>query len=107
MRRLAVVLVVAMASARLNADSKKLTQDQRIEILRGLSSEYAKIIVPLPRSKSPLEVTTNGVRDEAKWQAAQKELGAAGRVGDLIQVTRVQIDKDRIVLDLNGGIRGG
>lgn len=107
MRRLALVLIVAMASARLYADSKKLTEDQRIEILRGLNSEYAKIKVPLPRSKSALEVTTSGTRDEAKWTAAEKEYGPAGRVGDLIQVTRVDIGKDRIVLDLNGGIKGG
>jgi hypothetical protein len=107
MRRLALVLIVAMASARLYADSKKLTEDQRIEILRGLNSEYAKIKVPLPRSKSALEVTTSGTRDEAKWKAAEKEYGPAGRVGDLIQVTRVDIGKDRIVLDLNGGIKGG
>jgi hypothetical protein len=107
MRRLALVLIVAMASGRLYADSKKLTEDQRIEILRGLNSEYAKIKVLLPRSKSALEVTINGTRDEAKWKAAEKEYGPAGRVGDLIQVTRVDIGKDRIVLDLNGGIKGG
>jgi len=107
MQRLALALIFSMASARLHADSKKLTEDQRIEILRGLNSEYAKIKVPLPRTKSALEVTTSGTRDEAKWAAAQKEYGAAGRVGDLIQVTRVDIGKDRIVLDLNGGIKGG
>lgn len=107
MRRLALVLMISMASSRLYADTKKLTEDQRIEILRGLNSEYAKIKVPLPRAKSALEVTTSGTRDEAKWAAAQKEYGAAGRVGDLIQVTRVNIGKDRIVLDLNGGIKGG
>ncbi len=49
MRRLALVLILSVASARLHADSKKLTEDQRIEILRGLSSEYAKIKVQLPR----------------------------------------------------------
>ena len=54
-----------------------------------------------------MEVTTSGTRDEAKWTAAEKEYGPAGRVGDLIQVTRVDIGKDRIVLDLNGGIKGG
>jgi hypothetical protein len=107
MQRLALVLIFSVASVRLYADSKKLTEDQRIEILRGLSSEYAKIKVPLPRTKSALEVTTSGTRDEAKWKAAEKEYGAAGRVGDLIQVTRVDIGKDRIVLDLNGGIKGG
>ena len=41
------------------------------------------------------------------WQAALKELGPAGRIGDLIQVTHVEIDKDRIILDLNGGMKGG
>ena len=105
MRRLALVLIFAMASARLHADSKKLTEDQRIELLRGLTAEYAKIKVMLPRSKSALEVTTAGVRDEAKWKAAEKEFGPAGRVGDLIQVTHIEIDKDRIVLELNGGMK--
>ena len=107
MRGLALLLIFSVASSRMYADSKKLTEDQRIEILRGLSSEYAKIKVPLPRSKSALEITTSGTRDEAKWKAAEKEFGPAGRVGDLIQVTRVEVDKDRIVLDLNGGIKGG
>ena len=103
MRRLALVLIFSVAAARLHADSKKLTEDQRIEILRGLSAEYAKIKVLLPRSKKALEITSDGTWDQAKWKAAEKEFGPAGRVGDLIQVTHVEIDKDRIVLDLNGG----
>jgi hypothetical protein len=41
------------------------------------------------------------------WDAAFKEFGPAGRIGDLIQVTRVEIDKDRIVLELNGGMKSG
>lgn len=106
MRRLALVLIVSIGSARLDADSKKLTQDQRIEILRGLSSEYAKIKVLLPRSKKALEFSNDGTWDHDVWQAAFKELGPAGRIGDLIQVTHVEIDKDRIVLDLNGGMKG-
>jgi len=106
MRRLALVVIVSIASARLHADSKKLTQDQRIEILRGLSSEYAKIKVLLPRSKKALEFSNDGTWDHDVWQAAFKEFGPAGRIGDLIQVTHVEIDKDRIVLDLNGGMKG-
>lgn len=105
MRRLALLLILAMASATLHADSKKLTDDQRIELLRGLTAEYAKIKVLLPRSKSALEFTTAGVRDEAKWKAAEREFGLAGRVGDLIQVTHIEIAKDRIVLELNGGMK--
>ncbi len=107
MRRLALVVIFSLASARLHADAKKLTQDQRIEILRGLSSEYAKIKVLLPRSKKALEFSSDGTWDHDVWNAAFKEFGPAGRVGDLIQVTRVEIDKDRIVLELNGGMKSG
>jgi len=107
MRRLALVVIFSIASARLHADSKKLTEDQRIEILRGLSSEYAKIKVLLPRSKKALEFSSDGTWDHDVWQAAFKEFGPAGRVGDLIQVTHLEIDKDRIVLELNGGMKSG
>ncbi len=95
-------LIIALT---LHADSKKLTEDQRIDLMRGLTAEYATIKTLLPRSKKPLEFTADGHWDQAKWQAAEKELGAAGRIGDLIQVTHVDIEKDRIVLELNGGMK--
>jgi hypothetical protein len=105
MRILALLLAVLMPAAGLKADTKKLTDDQRIEIIRGLSAEYGKIKVLLPKSKKPLEFSADGHWDQAKWQASAKELGPAGRVGDLIQVTKVEIEKDRILLELNGGMR--
>ena len=98
-------LVAIRLAAPLAADTKKLTEDQRIELLRGLMAEYAKIQVLLPQSKKALEVTTEGTWDQAKWQAAQKEFGPAGRVGDIIQVTHVEVEKERIILQLNGGGR--
>jgi hypothetical protein len=107
MRGLAAVLVVALSAPALHADSKKLTEDQKIELLRGLMAEYAKIKVFLPRSKKPLEITSDGQWDKAKWAEAGKEMGPAGRVGDLIQVTHVDIEKDRIVLELNNGVKSG
>ena len=105
MRGCSVLLAFVVAAAGLRADSKKLTEDQRIELLRGLSAEYATIKTLLPRSKKPLEFNTDGTWDKAKWEAVAKELGPAGRVGDLVQVTHVDIDKDRIVLELNNGMR--
>jgi hypothetical protein len=106
MRGCSVLLALLVAAAGLRADSKKLTEDQRIELLRGLSAEYATIKTLLPRSKKPLEFNTDGTWDKAKWEAVAKELGPAGRVGDLIQVTQVEIEKDRIILVLNNGMRG-
>src|SRR5262249_26469585 len=79
--------------------------DQRVEIMRGLTAEYAKVKVVLPRSKKALDVQTDGSYDKQKWADAMKELGPAGRVGDLVQVTRVEIAKDAIILEINGGMK--
>lgn len=100
------VLLAFVAMASLNADQKKLTLDQRVEILRGLSAEYATVKVVLPKSKKPLDVHTDGTYDKQQWTDALKQLGPAGRVGDLVQVTHVEIDKDSIILQINGGTRG-
>jgi hypothetical protein len=100
------VLLAFVAVASLNADQKKLTVDQRVELLRGLTSEYATVKVPLPKSKKPLDVNTDGTYDKHQWDAAMKELGPAGRVGDLVQVTQVTIEKDAILFQINGGTRG-
>jgi hypothetical protein len=97
------LLALLLVTGGLQADSKKLTADQRIELLRGLTAEFAKAKVLLPISKKPLEFSAEGTWDQAKWKAAEREFGPAGRVGDLMQVTLVTIEKDRIVLELNGG----
>jgi len=36
-----------------------------------------------------------------------KESGPAARNGDLVQVTKIDIEGDRIVLQINGGYKGG
>jgi hypothetical protein len=87
------------------ADQKKLTDDQRVEILRGLSSEYAKVAAPLPRSKKPLDYPSDGKFDKQQWADAAKQFGPAGRIGDTVQVTKVTIEKDAIILEINGGMR--
>lgn len=99
-----VVAVLAAASS-VSADQKKLTDDQRIEIIRGLDAEYATVKVPLPRSKKPLDVQTDGTYDRQEWTDIGKMNGPAGRVGDLVKVTQVNIEKDAIILQINGGMR--
>jgi hypothetical protein len=100
------VLVAFLAISSLYADSKKLTMDQHMALIRGLTAEYAKVKVPLPRSKAALPFESSGTWDKDKWNQAYKELGPAARVGDLVQITKVDIDKDRIVFQINGGTKG-
>ena len=69
-------------------------------------SEYATAKVALPRSKKALEVAKNAKYDKAKWADAMQENGPAARVGDLVQVTKVGIEDDRVVLEINFGMKG-
>jgi hypothetical protein len=89
------------------APEGKLTESDRIEIVRGLTAEYATAKITLPRSKKPLVYESRGAWDKAKWAEAGKELGPAARIGDQIQITKVSIEDDRIVLEVNNGLKRG
>jgi len=104
-RVLAAFVAILAVQGSLIADSKKLSFDQRVALMRGLVAEYAKVKAPLPRSKKPLEIDTKGNYDKARWGDAYKELGPCARVGDLIQVTKIDIEKDKIVFEINGGFK--
>jgi hypothetical protein len=99
------VLAAFIAVASLRGDQKKLTLDQKVELLRGLTSEYATVKFPLPRSKKALEFNADGSFDKDKWTEASRAMGPAGRVGDLVQITHVSIEKDNILFEINHGMR--
>jgi len=104
-RLLAAALLAALP---LLASEPRITDEDRVEIIRGLDAEYAKAKVVIPRSKHQLPVDTDGQFDKEKWADLSKDmLGPAARVGDLVQVTRVSFDSDKIVLEINGGQKKG
>ena len=102
----AFALLNLLPIAGFSAD-KQLTWQDRVEIDRGMMAEYAKVKVLLPRSKKPLEFNADGTWDKAAWAAAAREFGPAGRSGDTIQITKLEIEADRLVFQLNGGFKGG
>jgi hypothetical protein len=99
-------IVVLAAAACLHADSKKQAEDQRIELLRGLSAEQATVRAYIPRSRRPLDIDSDGTYDQKAWEQMGREVGPAARLGDIVQVTKVRIDKDAITLELNNGAKG-
>ena len=106
MKSLVSVVVFASLSFGLFA-AGKLTFDDEVELVRGLSAEYAKVKVYLPRSKKPVEYDAKGTWDKQAWLNAGEKLGPAARVGDQIQITRVTLENDKIILEINGGIKSG
>jgi hypothetical protein len=85
----------------------KLTEQDRIELMRGLVAEYATVKQLLPRAKKALPFESTGSIDKQAWQAASREYGPAGRVGDTVQITKVFIESDKLVLQINHGFNGG
>jgi hypothetical protein len=106
MRTFAIV-VLAGISASFLPGAEKLTMEDRIELTRGLTAEYANAKILLPRSKGALEFNADSTFDKKKWSDVAKESGPAARVGDQVQVTKVMVESDKIVLEINGGFRGG
>ena len=106
MKLACALLTIAWCACGLQA-SPKLTPEERIEIMRGLTAEYATLKVMLPRSKKALPIESTGAFDKAEWEEVSKEMGPAGRPGDLVQITKVKIEDDKIELEVNGGVKSG
>jgi len=87
--------------------ASKLSFDERMEIERGLDAEFATLRVSLPISKKPLVVHNDGSYDKADWENVMHENGPAARLGDQVQITRVEIESNKIVLEINGGTKRG
>jgi hypothetical protein len=85
----------------------KLTEDEKIALLRDLSGEYAKTKEILPRSKKPLELNADGTFNQIQWQNAKAGSEPAARVGDKIQITHLAFEGDHLVLEINNGISDG
>jgi len=110
MRAITVVATGAIALTSIGSvwAADKLTMDDRIEIIRGMTAEYAKVKVLLPRSKKALEFdASKGTYDKKGWAEIAKESGPAARTGDTVQITKVDIGPDHILLQINGGFKGG
>lgn len=84
-----------------------LKEEDRIELTRGLMAEYANVKVLLPRSKKPLDFDANGTWDKKQWEEAARQFGPAARNGDQIQITKIEIQDDAIVFEINHGLKSG
>jgi hypothetical protein len=102
-----VAVAVAVGACLLPGQDRKLTPEDRILLIRGLTAEYATVKILLPRSKKALEIESNGNYDKKLWEEAGREYGPAARVGDLVRVSKIEIESDKLVLEINGGFKGG
>jgi hypothetical protein len=102
-----VALTIPALQAGVLHPADKLTEDEKISLVRDLTAEYANAKTMLPRSKKPLDFSSDGTYDKSAWQDAGKTMGPAARLGDKVQVTKVSLEGDHILLEINNGLRSG
>ncbi len=102
----AALLSLALFTPLCADNPKRLRDEDKVTLLRGLMAEYATARVLIPKSKKPLAIEEDGRYDQAVWDAANNKQGVAARSGDLVQLTKVKIEDSSITFELNGGVGG-
>jgi hypothetical protein len=80
-----------------------LQPQSRIEIIRYVSGEFAKVVKPLPAGKKGYKVPVGKPIDDKTLQTALRFQGIAARPGDTVQITSIEFHPKEIVIQVNGG----
>ncbi len=107
MRAARFLLIPLLAAAALPGKTEKLTAEQRAALVRSLAAEFGAAKVLIPRSKKPLELLPDGRHNREEWAFAMSKFGPAARLGDLVQITKLEFKSQKLIVELNHGISGG
>jgi hypothetical protein len=85
--------------------SGKQAPQSRLEIVRYVSGEFAKVLKPIPAGKKGFKVEVGKKLDENELKSALRSQGQAANPGDTVQVTGIEFRNKEIVVEINGGGR--
>src|SRR5579862_1367817 len=83
-----------------------LTEESRLEILRYVSGEFARMVTSLPAGKKGFHLKAGEPLDSSEVQRAILSSGAAVNSGDKVQITKVDFRDNEILVEINGGPNG-
>jgi hypothetical protein len=86
-----------------SSSSDRLGDQSKIEIIRYVSGEFAKMVLPLPRGSDAFVYRVDKPLDTARLHDMVRTHGAAVNNGDKVQITQLTLEAKRIVLEINGG----
>ena len=87
------------------AKSTTLQPKSELAIVRYVHGEFAKAVRPMPAAKKGFHLQAGQPVNEKALHDALVQFGPAVNAGDTVQITRIQFQDKRIVIDLNGGGR--
>ncbi len=87
----------------LPAPSGKLTEQNKLEILRSVDGEFAKVVRPLPSLKPGFRLKPTGKVDQKALDNALLRSEPAANPGDKVQITGILFESNSIRVNINGG----
>jgi hypothetical protein len=85
--------------------SKPLQPDMKVQIIRYIDGEFGKATKPIPGKTNGFTIVVGKPINDQSYQDAIRLQGTAIGAGDPIQVTRVDFEAHKIILQLNGGAK--
>jgi hypothetical protein len=83
-----------------------LSEQSKLQLLRYVDGEYAKVLTPLPGGKAGLHFKAGAPVDQDSVRKALMVGGAALNVGDSVQITKLEFHDRDIQFDINYGPKG-
>ena len=83
--------------------SGRLTEQDKLNIVRYVDGEFAKVVRPLPSIKTGFLIQPGKEIDPQVLNTALMESLPAANPGDKVQITAVKFQSKRILVDINGG----
>jgi hypothetical protein len=86
-------------------DDRPLQEESRMQILRNVDGEFARLLVSLPGGKDGFHLHAGQPIDQKALRQATMLYGTPLNTGDNVQITRLLFQGRSILIDLNGGGR--
>ena len=83
-----------------------LKEESKLQLLRFVDGEYAKVLTPLPGGKAGYHIKAGAPVDQDSLRKALMAGGPALNVGDSVQITKVEFHDRDIQLEINNGPKG-
>jgi len=81
----------------------RLTRDGKLQIVRYVDGEYAKVVQPLPSIKPGFRLKAGKKIDHQELETALMRALPAANPGDTVQITNIKFDSKKIIVEINGG----
>ncbi len=83
----------------------RLSEQGKLDLVRYVDGEYAKVLIPLPHEKSGFKVVVGKPLNVKDLQYELRHNGAIANPGDTVQITKLEFHAKDIAVQINGGGR--